>query len=481
MLILFSGFEPRGLIGDLDELAVFGKTLSEIDIQNHYAVGKYSPNHYLPLMEFDGADGIYSFEDAGPYINGLSKVSPGEYTDIKLSMQATDCSDSASFALNPANNKISFVIMDSDAAPRDQVALQEDENLNDDEQLVNSGIPYQGICTLEWNNTEAELSFVTNDSSSVWGEINLNPMLPYSLEMSFDGGRINIEIVLLPHENEGEWVERSVVFKTGFFPLDFRLRGGVGWKSELIDMHSSVQRILIQDVQFAEYRSAPLRSRIPYSGAQIFKSGTPPLDLAGDIGVSASDWGGSIDPDLSKSKSGKSYKVNTTGQLRYEGIKTGRFFIQNPNDARIAFKTISAVNLEVFLYCYETDQIVPVHAHYLTSSEWVELDREVSVTECGYYALYVTSSSFGEWYVDELSIKSPSIAWSARPDQEDKWLPMKNVVDSQYGGVKFDHAGKNLQVQGVSKFVDGTIHDIQIMPKYAELGKIVWEDEAVNG
>jgi len=476
VVLLFSGFGPRGIIGDLDELAVFGTTLSQIDIENHYAVGKYSPNQYLSLMQFDGADGIYSFEDAGPYINGLKKVS-GAYVDIKLSMQATDCSDSTTFALNPANNKISFVIMDSDSAPRDQIALQEDENLNEDEQLVNSGIPYQGVCTLEWNNTEAELSFVTNESSSVWDEISLNPMLPYSLRMSFDGNRINIEIVLLPHENEGNWVDRSVVFETGFFPLDFRLRGGVGWKSELIDMRSSVQRILIEDVQFSEYRSAPLRSRNPYSGVQIFKSGTPPLNLVGGIGVSASDWGGSINQDLSKSKSGKSYKVNTTGQLRYEGIKTGRFFVQNPNDARITFKTISGVGLEVFLYCYETDQVVPVYAHDLFSSEWVEIDRTVSVTECGYYALYVTSSSFGEWYVDELSIKSPSIAWSARPDQEDKWVPMKGVVDSQYGGVVFNNPGKNLQVQGISKFVDSTIHDVQILPKYAELGKIVWEDE----
>ena len=474
--------DPKGLIGDIDEVAVFSKTLSATDVQNHYAVGKYSPNNYSETMKSSGADGIYSLDEANKYIYGLKKTgSWPPYEEITLSLSAS-CSESTSFALNPVNNKISFVIMDSDSSPRSQIEMQDDQVLQGDEQLVPTGVPYQGLCTLEWNNSNAKLSFLTTGSSHLWEGLRLMPNVQHSLRMVFDGSFASIQVIQLPYEDYSEigidgghdiWVPEEIIFDTGRFPLDFRLRGGVGWSASLIDMHSSVQQVLLEDVQIAEYRSAPLRSKTPYSGAQIFKSGTPSRNAI--TAFSASDWGGSIVNDYTKSVT--AWRVDTTGNKKYEGIKSGRFFLANPKNVKISFKVIVSVQIDAFLYCYETDEIIQIHSDYADSPDWITIEKTMDLERAGHYALYITSPSFGQWWVDEISASPQSIAWFARPDQESQWVPLKTVSDSKYGGVAFTHPGKTLQVRGVSKVLDGTISDVQIEPKYAELGKLVWRDE----
>jgi hypothetical protein len=286
----------------------------------------------------------------------------------------------------------------------------------------------------------------------------------------------SIKVVQSAYEDNGDWIEESTVFDTGLFPLDFRLRGGVGWQAELTDHASTVERIYLEEVEFAEYRSAPLRSRTPYSGAQVFKSGTPPFEVVEFF--AASDWGGAIDYDAMKSPTGKAYKVTTSANNRFEGIRSQRFFIQNPSDIRVSARVLSGINLEMFLYCYETDVMTSVHQHDTLGPDWTDIDKTISLPEAGHYALYITSQYFGVWWVDSLSVRPPSVAWAARPDKESPWSPLKSAVaDSEYGGAVFEYPGKELQVRGASKTIDGTVYDLQIKPKYAELGKLIWRDE----
>lgn len=465
--------DPKGFIGDIDEVAVFDKVLSPTEIAHQYAVARNSPNEYVELLKNQSAEGIYSFEDIGPVISGLKKDGPG-YNDIKLWLSAA-CEESPSFLINPANNKIQFVIMDSDSSPRDQIAVQNDDQLDGDEQLMPTGTPYQGVLTLEWNNEFADLTFESNGSVHVWDGINVVPNLNYSLRFSFDGQFASIELIRLAYDGEEGWQPEAEVFQSDRFPLELRLRGGVGWASQLVDHEAGINKIFVEDVQFAEYRSTPFRSRTPYYGAQIFKSGTPSHDLVAQF--AASDWGGQINFDNTKVASDKAYKVSTTGEKRFEGIRTQRFWVQNPKDLVVSLRVISGVTLEMFLYDYETDTLFPIHTHNTLGPDWIEIEKTVSLPRASNYALYVTSASFGQWFVDEISVKSASIDWSARQDENSVWMPLKNLADRAYAGVVFDYPGKGLQVKGISKVIDGQIKDVQVQPKYAELGAFAWRDK----
>lgn len=476
MIVLFNsdGAESRGFIGDIDQVAIFKKSLSPDEVTAQYMVGKYSPSEYVELMKFDGAEGIYSFDDIDRIVYGLFK-NGSNYVDLKQSMDAA-CAESPTSALVPYKNSISLIIMDSDAAPRDQSAIQNDPQLQGDEQLVTGGNPYQGICTLSWDDDEALLSFTTSISEHTW-DFSIENSRAHALRLYFDGAKAGIRVVQLPYENNGEWVPSSLVFDTGLFPVDFRLRGGVGWKAQLMDHSSFITRVYLEDAEHAEYRSAPLRSHIPYQGAQVFKSGTPSVEMVEYF--AASDWGGSINSDPMKSTSGKAYRVDTSAANRFEGIRTQRFFVQNIDDIRVRLSVISQTELEIFLYSYETDELIAVHQHNNSSSTgWTEIDETTAVHGAGYYALYITSAYFGRWWVDNVSVTLPTVAWSARPDSKSPWSPLKAAVaNSEYGGVFFEHPGKALQIRGISKTKDGNVYDLQIKPKYAELGKFVWRDE----
>lgn len=475
MIVLFNsdGAETRGFIGDIDQVAIFQSNLTQDQIKDQYLIGKNASNEYVELMKFDDAEGIYSFDDIDRIVYGLF-WDGSEYVNLKQSMNAA-CTESTSFALNSFRNSISLVVMDSDSAPRDQSTLQNDLQLEGDEQLVNTGTPYQGLCTLEWDNEEAFLSFVTSVSEHKW-DFSIESGKMHALRLYFDGAQAGIKIVKMPRENNGEWVPASVVFDTGLFPVDFRLRGGIGWKAQLMDHHSSVERVYLEEAEYAEYRSAPLRSWRPYQGAQVFKSGTPPVELVEQL--AASDWGGSINHDPMKSASGNAYKVETSAENRFEGIRTQRFFLQNTSDIRVTTRLLAGVGVEMFLYKYDTDELISIHKHDTLNGDWVDIHEFTSVTSAGYYSLYITSPNFGLWWIDNLSVTVPTVAWSARPNNKSPWSPLKSsVVDSEYGGVVFEHPGSELQVRGVSKTAEGNVHDLQIRPKYAELGKFLWRDE----
>lgn len=474
--------EPdKGFIGYIDNIVIQKKFTEELDIIRRYEVGRKNPNQYDAMVLKDGYDLFWKCDQVGP------KISVNTASGVVTGTMSEGCLESNTFAINSYTNKITFVFMDSDSAPRDQIAIETDAdsyNLEGDTQLVNTNSPYRGLVTLEWDLENTKLTFDSTgqlQTKQVWDNMfTLSPNSTYQMRLDFDGEFASISIIQKTTAvNENNQIVETyidnepVVFKTNRFPLDFRVRGGVGWSASLFDKSSSVDYVTVENTGFSEYKSTPLRSNMPYSGVQVFPSETPPKELVN--GFDVSEWGGE------KVVESESIKVTTSGDRRFEGIKTNKFFIRDPSDLRIYLDTLSSVKLNLFLYSYRNDKILPVRTGSLSSKKRIVTNvNAFSESGAGYYSLYITSSEYGVWRVYDVSVKVPSVSWFARSQIKNEWIPFKTVSGTNYGGVSFDEMGRELQIKALSRSHEAKIDSVQIQPKELSMGSLVWPDEVTT-
>jgi len=469
----------KGFIGYIDNIVIRSLFTEEIDVCRRYEVGRKNPNQYDTMIFKDGYDLFWKCDQVGPIIS----VDAPNFPFITGTM-SEGCSESDTFGIRSYKNKIVFVLMDSDSVPRDQIAIENDANSNSlegDAQLVSDSSAYRGLAILEWDSASTKLTFKIESDlipKQVWDLPVLNANSTYQMRLDFDGEFASISIIQKATAVNGDqvvetYVDEKVVFKTNRFPLDFRVRGGVGWSASLFDKSSSVDYVTVENTGFSEYRSTPLRSNMPYAGVQVFPSETPPKDLVGSFDVS--EWGGQ------KTIESQSIKVTTSGNRRFEGIKTNQFFIRDPSDIRISLDTLSSVDLNVFLYSHRNDKILPVRTGSLSSKKRIVTSVNTSLDNgAGYYSLYVTSSTYGIWNVYDISVKVPSVSWFARSKARDEWIPFKTISGIDYGGVSFEEMGRELQIKALSRFYEANINGVQIQPKELTMGNLVWPDEVTT-
>lgn len=103
----------------------------------------------------------------------------------------------------------------------------------------------------------------------------------------------------------------------------------------------------------------------------------------------------------------------------------------------------------------------------------------------GGYQLYWRQAATGQatvWWLDNIKVIEESMRWEARAvqadpwgDREGVWTHARDLINSEQNGILFHERGSHLQVRGKALRQDVTLGKVKVKPKYAELGRPVFE------
>jgi hypothetical protein len=92
------------------------------------------------------------------------------------------------------------------------------------------------------------------------------------------------------------------------------------------------------------------------------------------------------------------------------------------------------------------------------------------------------------WWVDNVRIYEHTVSWHGRAvvedpwaAVEDDWTPFQNAFNRDFGGILFQGRERKLQIKATGHKQDSRIDKIQFKPKYAELGRFTWPEDALVG
>jgi hypothetical protein len=94
--------------------------------------------------------------------------------------------------------------------------------------------------------------------------------------------------------------------------------------------------------------------------------------------------------------------------------------------------------------------------------------------------LPVTATS---WWIENLSAKTYTVKWSARPHKSDawnlegdRWQEAGFTLNNLNGGIVFPERGNGLQVRAQALRQEAMISDFKAIPQYATLGRLIFSD-----
>jgi hypothetical protein len=292
----------------------------------------------------------------------------------------------------------------------------------------------------------------------------------------------------------------TIFFDTGDIRDDSlftRRLGRIGWYASLNDGDGFVTESRSAGLTFGEYISHPMNSITPVKGLQLFSACTPNRELSSKF-LTAFGSGSTVTLDATKSDSGVAFRIDTldTVSLKY-GAKTNIFEVEDFNEVTLRFAAnFPAYGVDQNPYSVslvlETDPTTPVYTFdipEITPDVWqkftVELGPAKETCPAGRYMIaFHQAVGSVTWYLDNASIESREVSWKARPYKPDAWgyddigwTPAKDDYNSDFKGVLFPRTGRSAQVSGRTLTQDAFISRLQILPRFAELGRLVWADE----
>lgn len=352
---------------------------------------------------------------------------------------------------------------------------------------------------LKWDSSGASLAIRdSEDKGYTFPDLELAAHLFYILWVDLEEDSIRVRIYEV--NNLGDIAWDSLVFDTGTMidkTLMVRRSGRFGWWARFQDGDAYIANIRPRGVNYAEYRSAPFESFTPVIGANLVVGGTVDKELYD--GVSPSPWGGRLDIDPNKSSSGKAIKVTNVTNSPLQGLMTNelRFddFEEMTIDLKVWFpKTALDVGakLEVFLLG-ENVRLVPLHIPNLKTDQWHKLRfylTEGRKIQTGTYRLVLIQTVANVptiWWVDEISIRTRVTSWAGRAHQggawameHGDWVPFRDTVNKANDGILFADRANRMQLRGQARRQDARISEIKATPKYAELGRFIWDEDRVT-
>lgn len=279
-----------------------------------------------------------------------------------------------------------------------------------------------------------------------------------------------------------------------------RRKGRFGWKADLGD-YGSIKSIRSNgSTVYAEYISEQIKTDTPIDGAELFVSCTPDEELFETVSPSPTNEEESITihSDSSRSKSKQSWRVENVGGHQDQGVVTNQFFIESFRSIQTDFDIyypsgLLSVGESISIYIVDergsrTKLVTPS----LTGDVWqtVRVDLRNTDTFAGRYRILIVQdgSSKATWWIDNISIRNRAIEWSGRSVADDAWKsnpadwqPYRDIKNGESYGILFDDRGRELQTRARSLRSDGEINRIQVVPKFSELGKFVFNEDEFSG
>lgn len=277
----------------------------------------------------------------------------------------------------------------------------------------------------------------------------------------------------------------------------WRRKGRVGIYTAFEDGDVYLTHLRPRFTVYGDIITSSLNTLTPMDGGQLVAGSTSQKELVESI-VPA-PWGGTVfaDPTAAISPTSVPYRIETVGMDPLQGFATNVFWVDQPAQTVIEFDLKFPGNavippgqgLLAFLYG-PLGLVILLNLPTLETEEWQHIRIPLAnhdVFQTGRYSLVVVQTLpqvSTTWFIDNLSVKTPVVDWYGRAasdpwDMSGEWMPFKDTINLSSGGTLFKERGRQFQIRARSYRDNAKIHEFTANPKYAELGRFVWEDERV--
>lgn len=359
--------------------------------------------------------------------------------------------------------------------------------------------------SIYWSGTRSLIQVGTSESSAGngVGYPYSFPILEENTEyVLFSKIEDNSMRIRLYHIDEESGNALDLVFDTRSIidsSLIKRWKGRFGWNINL-PTSAYVDSIRSRGEVYAEYISSSFESDTSVIGSELFVQASPDEQLFQTLapGIFNSPGSSSVSTDTSKSTSGQSYRINSNGNQSDQGFISNPFLIRDFDNITIDIdiyypKSLIDTGLspKFSIISQDNRRIGDLSTPKLFGDQWESLQFRLPFGEdmlSGLYRFSIVQPGFtpATWWIDmNVSIADAVISWSGRAIEEDpwksnnpKWQPYNNIKNGSNFGIVFDERGRSLQTRARSFRPDGQINRIQTIPKYAELGKLIFDQDA---
>lgn len=346
---------------------------------------------------------------------------------------------------------------------------------------------------LEWDGSGATLTVKDTETPvgeeyQLTGLPALDPNTDYLLDADLRNTTIRVRVI--PIGPQGQLLDP--LYDTGIIrdsSMFYRAAGRLGWTAFSNDADAVIYGIRTRATMFAAYESQTFESFTPVMGAELVASASPPRIIPVDI--SSTRQGGDIEFDTTKTQGGGSWRIKT--RHSYEGLESSPFEIDDFRHSTARFdlwyplsSVLNGGSLSAFLVSERGDYIELV-MNAITPDTWQRIEiplEQAGDVQTGRYSFNLVAN--GEitvtWWVENLAIEKQSIAWSGRSEPGDPWgispglwSDYGTLVNKPGSGIVFAQRGRFLQTRAEAQVQDAFIERISAKPKYAELGRLVWD------
>lgn len=382
------------------------------------------------------------------------------------------------------------------------------------------------------NSSQTSGGYIYPGFATTGGSITLLNNHYYTLVTSITNTEVRFAIYDMNQSTFG--LIQTPIFDTEIIDDDFifvRRAGRFGWTASIADGDAYVSSIRPQSLSFAEYRSAPLASTTPVTGAQLFANYSnnteyftefspyptlPISTLFGNddlypLGISTGGGGsGTVSAATISNDTfgGESTKVTIVGNglSSFQGAISNVLPITNLTETEIHFdifypkslliqgNTISAELIYVNAKA-SNPLFINLTIPALQGDQWEHIviypGASLNSFPVGDWQLIIQAVANvpSVWYIQNVSIFERAIRWTGRAVVDDPWhdnyapwTPFKETINTNTGGATFLLRGTDLQMRAEALRQDAYISGTpSLIPKYAQLGRLVWPEDQMTG
>lgn len=300
---------------------------------------------------------------------------------------------------------------------------------------------------------------------------------------------------IYPLDYAGNILVKSQIADTGVVndPFHFPRRAGrFGWQAQFVDGDAYIESVRTRAQTYAELTTQPLESLTAVEGAEVQAIGTEPFHYFEDLFIADLVQPNiTLARDTDRQTSGESWRIDNPGTVSLQGVQTNLMDFNDFGETEITFDIYypeSNVELEAFL-TDDKGRIIPLPTPTILPNRWqsVRLTANSITAQTGRYRLLVVQPSTGQassWWIDNIKVQERILSFYGRSKLEDPWhdadidwVPFKSTVNSKTSGVQFNERGKHLQVLAKAHSMAARINSIHVVPRYAHLGRFVWEED----
>ena len=328
-----------------------------------------------------------------------------------------------------------------------------------------------------WETGASTMNISNHDGVIHSFDLSLSASTRYQFTVSVKGTKIRLQAYSMIYGRLDELVHDTGFIQSPLF--DHRL-GAFGWWAELADGDSLIDNIRPRSANFGELLTNRYESTTPVMGAQLIETSTPPIELVHSVGTGP--FGGIVNSQLDET-----VKVETNGKMK--GFQTNYFDVTDWANTLIEFEIYRAEGKYIAYLLSASGNIVEIPIPNGPAGMWQKIRHRTGPKPdpTGAHTLVVVkiTSANDVWSIRNLSVRSRAISWSARAKSDpwgmagNQWTPFEDTTNTANGGVVFKEPGA-VQVKATLRTGDASIQEFSVVPKYAELGRLVWDNDTTE-